>query len=75
VVMKFFEESIRNAGVRYLDVHSAFGQRLDSLFNLGVDVTMVSPNNYFNFTPLLAGCAVGTLEFRCAVEPVSLREH
>ncbi|KAJ7905148.1 NDE1, mitochondrial external NADH dehydrogenase [Mycena leptocephala] len=34
------------------------------------DVTIVSPNNYFNFTPLLASCAVGTLEFRCAVEPV-----
>ncbi|KAL0068938.1 hypothetical protein AAF712_003931 [Marasmius tenuissimus] len=34
------------------------------------DVTMVSANNYFNFTPLLAGCAVGTLELRCAVEPV-----
>ncbi|KAF9564049.1 FAD/NAD(P)-binding domain-containing protein [Agrocybe pediades] len=34
------------------------------------DVTVVSPNNYFNFTPLLAGTAVGTLEFRCAIEPV-----
>ncbi|KAJ7031575.1 NDE1, mitochondrial external NADH dehydrogenase [Mycena alexandri] len=34
------------------------------------DVTIVSPTNYFNFTPLLASCAVGTLEFRCAVEPV-----
>ncbi|KAL0946228.1 hypothetical protein HGRIS_012487 [Hohenbuehelia grisea] len=34
------------------------------------DVTMISPNNYFNFTPLLASCAVGTLEFRCATEPV-----
>ena len=34
------------------------------------DVTMISPNAYFNFTPLLASCAVGTLEFRCAVEPV-----
>ncbi|KAE9406533.1 FAD/NAD(P)-binding domain-containing protein [Gymnopus androsaceus JB14] len=34
------------------------------------DVVLVSPNNYFNFTPLLAGCAVGTLEFRCAIEPV-----
>jgi len=32
---------------------------------------MVSPTNAFNFTPLLASCAVGTLEFRCAVEPVS----
>ncbi|KAJ3759856.1 FAD/NAD(P)-binding domain-containing protein [Lentinula raphanica] len=34
------------------------------------DVVLVSPNNYFNFTPLLASCAVGTLEFRCAIEPV-----
>ncbi|KZT04901.1 FAD/NAD(P)-binding domain-containing protein [Laetiporus sulphureus 93-53] len=34
------------------------------------NVTIVSPTNYFNFTPLLAGCAVGTLEFRSAVEPV-----
>jgi hypothetical protein len=34
------------------------------------DVTVVSPTNAFNFTPLLASCAVGTLEFRCAVEPV-----
>ncbi|CCM05611.1 uncharacterized protein FIBRA_07840 [Fibroporia radiculosa] len=34
------------------------------------NVTVVSPTNYFNFTPLLASCAVGTLEFRSAVEPV-----
>ncbi|KAF7292785.1 FAD/NAD(P)-binding domain-containing protein [Mycena indigotica] len=34
------------------------------------DVTVVSPTNYFNFTPLLASCAVGTLEFRSAIEPV-----
>ena len=34
------------------------------------DVTILSPNTYFNFTPLLAGTAVGTLEFRCAVEPI-----
>ncbi|PPQ97296.1 hypothetical protein CVT26_006689 [Gymnopilus dilepis] len=34
------------------------------------DVVVVSPNTYFNFTPLLAGTAVGTLEFRCAIEPV-----
>jgi len=33
-------------------------------------VTVLSPNTYFNFTPLLASTAVGTLEFRCAVEPV-----
>ncbi|PFH53467.1 hypothetical protein AMATHDRAFT_54546 [Amanita thiersii Skay4041] len=34
------------------------------------DVTVVSPITYFNFTPLLASTAVGTLEFRCAIEPV-----
>ncbi|KAI0718582.1 FAD/NAD-P-binding domain-containing protein [Cerioporus squamosus] len=34
------------------------------------NVIMVSPNNYFNFTPLLASCSVGTLEFRAAIEPV-----
>ncbi|KAJ2922120.1 hypothetical protein H1R20_g14971, partial [Candolleomyces eurysporus] len=34
------------------------------------DVTVISPNTYFNFTPLLASCAVGTLEFRTAIEPV-----
>jgi len=35
-----------------------------------VEVTILSPNTYFNFTPLLAGTAVGTLEFRCTVEPI-----
>lgn len=34
------------------------------------EVIVVSPRNYFVFTPLLAGTAVGTLEFRCVVEPV-----
>ncbi|RDX42840.1 FAD/NAD-P-binding domain-containing protein [Lentinus brumalis] len=34
------------------------------------NVIVVSPNNYFNFTPLLASCSVGTLEFRAAIEPV-----
>jgi len=34
------------------------------------DVTMVSANTYFAFTPLLASCAVGTLEYRSALEPV-----
>ncbi|KZV67825.1 hypothetical protein PENSPDRAFT_40618 [Peniophora sp. CONT] len=34
------------------------------------DVTVISPVNYFNFTPLLASAAVGTIEFRCATEAV-----
>lgn len=34
------------------------------------DVTMISQNTYFAFTPLLASTAVGTLEFRAALESV-----
>lgn len=33
-------------------------------------VTVVSPNNYFSFTPFLASTCVGTLEFRAATEAV-----
>ncbi|KAM3584087.1 hypothetical protein VKS41_004054 [Umbelopsis sp. WA50703] len=38
-------------------------------------ITVVSPRNYFVFTPLLASTAVGTLEFRCATEPVRSYSH
>lgn len=31
---------------------------------------LISPRSYFVFTPLLAGTAVGTLEFRAVAEPV-----
>lgn len=34
------------------------------------DVTVVSPRNYFLFTPMLAGSSVGTVEFRSITEPV-----
>lgn len=34
------------------------------------DVQLVSPRNYFLFTPLLPSTAVGTLEFRAIQEPV-----
>lgn len=34
---------------------------------------IVSPRSYFAFTPLLASTAVGTLEFRTALEPVRSR--
>ncbi|ORY35769.1 pyridine nucleotide-disulfide oxidoreductase-domain-containing protein [Naematelia encephala] len=39
------------------------------------DVTVVSPNSYFSFTPFLASAAVGTLEYRCATEPVRGIKH
>ncbi|CAF3695719.1 unnamed protein product [Rotaria socialis] len=34
------------------------------------DVTLISPRNHFLFTPLLPSTTVGTLEFRCIIEPV-----
>ena len=34
------------------------------------DVIVISPRNYFVFTPLLASTCVGTLEFRAIVEPI-----
>jgi NADH dehydrogenase FAD-containing subunit len=34
------------------------------------DVTIISPRNYFLFTPMLAGASVGTVEYRSICEPV-----
>ena len=34
------------------------------------DVVLVSPRNYFTFTPMLAASAVGTVEFRSICEPI-----
>ncbi len=42
-------------------------RRLDRRY---FDVTVVSPRNYFLFTPLLPSTTVGTVEFRSIIEPV-----
>ena len=34
------------------------------------DVTVISPRNYFLFTPRLAGASVGTVEYRSITEPI-----
>jgi len=34
------------------------------------DVVVISPRNYFLFTPMLAGAAVGTVEYRSITEPI-----
>jgi hypothetical protein len=34
------------------------------------DVTVISPRNYFVFTPMLAGASVGTVDYRSITEPV-----
>lgn len=41
-----------------------------SLSRKKFDCKVISPRGYFVFTPLLAGTAVGTLEFRAILEPV-----
>ncbi|GAA5988616.1 hypothetical protein JCM11641_005183 [Rhodosporidiobolus odoratus] len=39
------------------------------------DVTVVSPNTYFAFTPLLASAAVGTVDYNSTLEPVRKYEQ
>jgi len=34
------------------------------------DVTVISPRNYFLFTPMLAGASVGSVEYRSITEPI-----
>lgn len=34
------------------------------------DVTVISPRNFFLFTPMLAGSSVGTVEYRSITEPI-----
>lgn len=46
---------------------------LRSLRSDRFDVTLVSPRNYFLFTPLLPSAATGTVEFRSIVEPARRR--
>lgn len=67
--MGYFEELTRNAMVCVGLISPQNG-----LVHLcgNVDVVVISPTTYFNFTPLLASTSVGTLEFRTAIEPVSL---
>lgn len=43
---------------------------LKSLNNPTYDVQVISPRNYFAFTPLLPSVTVGTVEARSIVEPV-----
>lgn len=43
---------------------------LKNLKNPSYDVQVVSPRNYFAFTPLLPSVTVGTVEARSIVEPI-----
>lgn len=43
---------------------------LKNLKNPSYDVQVISPRNYFAFTPLLPSVTVGTVEARSVVEPI-----
>ncbi|KAJ1948055.1 NADH:ubiquinone oxidoreductase, partial [Linderina pennispora] len=45
---------------------------LKNLDTTNFNVVVVSPRNYFLFTPLLPSCTVGTIENRSIMEPVRL---
>lgn len=43
---------------------------LQDIDNDRYDVTIISPRNYFLFTPLLAGSGVGTVDYRSITQPI-----
>lgn len=43
---------------------------LHKLNNENLNVTVISPRNYFLFTPLLPSCTTGTVECRSVMQPV-----
>ncbi|KAF8964751.1 pyridine nucleotide-disulfide oxidoreductase-domain-containing protein [Flammula alnicola] len=69
---RYFSSSSPRSKQRVVILGSGWGgyNVLRGINKRDYNVTVVSPNTYFNFTPLLASTAVGTLEFRCAIEPV-----
>ena len=48
-------------------VSAAFLQKID---NDRYDVTVISPRNFFVFTPMLAGASVGTVDVRSITQPI-----
>ena len=43
---------------------------IQGIDNERYDVTVISPRNYFLFTPMLAGAAVGTVDVRSITQPI-----
>ena len=69
--------AIEHSRPRLLVLGSGFGgySLISHLPRGAFDVTLVSPRNYFLFTPLLPSAAVGTVEPRSIVEPVRRRRR
>ena len=68
----FFEESKQVKKPRIVVLGTGWGSYsfLKSIDTLHYDVTVISPRNYFAFTPMLAASAIGTVEFRSICEPI-----
>jgi hypothetical protein len=47
------------------------GHAVSKVVDTGLyEVVVVSPRNYFLFTPMLAGSSVGTVDYRSIIEPI-----
>jgi len=71
---KHNSESVPHSGVkeRVVILGSGWGAHafVSSLDASRYDATVISPRNYFLFTPMLAGAAVGTVEYRSITQPI-----
>ncbi|KAH8552361.1 hypothetical protein BGW37DRAFT_491624 [Umbelopsis sp. PMI_123] len=74
VVSHFLDDSIHeeNTKPRLVVIGSGWGavSVLEQLEKDDYNVTVISENNYFLFTPLLPSATVGTLEMRSLLEPI-----
>ncbi|KAG2187877.1 hypothetical protein INT44_000627 [Umbelopsis vinacea] len=74
VVSHFLDDSIHeeNTKPRLVVIGSGWGavSVLEQLEKDDYNVTLISENNYFLFTPLLPSATVGTLEMRSLLEPI-----
>lgn len=64
------EAEIKKKKVVVLGTGWAGTSFLKKLDNSSYDVQVISPRNYFAFTPLLPSVTVGTVEARSIVEPI-----
>ena len=71
----FADDSIQEQGVvkeKLVVLGTGWGSHafLKTIDATKYDVKVISPRNYFMFTPMLAASAVGTVEFRSICEPI-----
>ncbi|TKA56142.1 hypothetical protein B0A53_01432 [Rhodotorula sp. CCFEE 5036] len=70
--LRQFSSSLRRDKPRLVVLGSGWGayEVMRKVDKRRYDVTVISPNTYFAFTPLLSAASVGTLDYNSALEPV-----